>query len=132
MLSARFPRLLAAMTAFSLLLPSTAVAEEPATRMYSPGLLTGGIVLSSLGATSFALGLLTYRFRDAENHCSDAPCDQPDREAITARGLGLMGLGAAAFAGGMTMVVIGARQVPVTVAAVGPRGTPGASLAFEF
>ena len=120
------------MTALSLALPSTALAEEPPTRMHSPGLLAGGIVLSSLGAAGFAFGLFTYGQRNAQISCDSAPCDQPDRDALTRQGLGAMGLGAAALAGGVTMIVIGAKQVPITVAAVGPRGTPGASLSFEF
>lgn len=86
-------------------------AGQPRTRVFSPGLVAGGAVLT-LASLFFTAGLARYWFSDTScrrrSTCDDDPIAAQLGTAIILGGL----------VGGSAMMVIGARSVPVSSSAV--------------
>jgi hypothetical protein len=82
-------------------------------KRYSVPLLVTGIVLSSAGVVMILAGSAVYSNPDTYRcTCVTTPCDcggEPDNTAGTV----LLVAGAIAAAGGIPLIVIGARKVPV-------------------
>lgn len=100
----------------ALLVSSPAFAQAPpsvapranATQMASPGLVAGGAIVATAGVTATALGVL---FAVAASvGCLDTCSPSTGSRAITGTAIGV---GIAAIAGGVVMMVRGARRVPV-------------------
>jgi hypothetical protein len=115
--------------------PAIANADEddaPRTRMANPGMMAGGIVLTAAGATAMPVGILFSMVHSAVS-CTGGPgCAVNGPDPINLFGWTVIIVSSMAIVGGVTMTILGARRVPVDVAAVGPRGTPGMTLRLTF
>lgn len=102
-----------------------ASADPPAAAPQSPGLLAGGVVLSVAGGAAMTLGIV----RIASIEACPGTCSKP--QANETIGAVVLGVGAAALAGGIVMAVVGGRRVPPAAAAwIGAPG--GAGWTFRF
>lgn len=111
--------LLVSSPAFAQAPPSVAPRANaaPATQMANPGLVAGGAIVATAGVTATALGVL---FAVAASvGCLDTCSPSTGSRAITGTAIGV---GIAAIAGGVVMMVRGARRVPA--------GESGARLAL--
>ena len=83
-------------------------ALRESTELASPGMLAGGIVMTSIGAVAMVSGLvLMVEAADT----SIAGVDRPDDEMMTA-GAFLLGGGAIVFGIGLPVLVMGRKRVP--------------------
>ncbi len=93
----------------------------------SPALLGGGIALTVVGAAAIPLGfVITYL-----GHGSCGLCEPPDLTAQHWAGAMIIGSGVASIAGGVVMIVVGGKRVPVTISS-GPRGSAGLTFEARF
>jgi len=94
----------------------------------------GGIALTALGVTAMPVGILFSMIHSEPACVWDFRDPQGCKTGMD--GLQIFGIstivGASAFiVGGVTMIIFGARRVPVSIAS-GPNGTPGATLQLTF
>lgn len=96
------------------------------THMASPALVGGGIALATIGTAAIPTGIIFSMVRSA---CSGG-CAGPD--GFNVFGYSMIIGGSAFLLGGVTMFVFGVRQVPVSISATGPAGTPGMTARITF
>lgn len=117
------------------LAPAFAHAEEddrPHTKMASPALMGGGIAVTALGASAMPWGVLFSAIHSAPACAGAVGCGSSGPDPLNVVGWSIIGGASALIVGGVTMIIFGARQVPVSVGVLGPQGTPGTTLRLTF
>lgn len=99
---------------------SVAEANEPrpvSTRMKSPGLVAGGIVIATLGVAGMAFGFSGSSCSDYSQDYGNCNAAQGLRPTVMLVGLGLI-------VAGVPLIVIGSRREPVTTMSLAPWVSP--------
>ncbi len=106
--------------------PSIAHADEPPTRMHSPGLVAGGAVLTTIGAVSL-IGAVAVFVTDLR--------ERGDFRGLASVVIGLPLLSSAlgGLGGGIPMIAIGLKSVPLDPSYASSTARPiGATLSWTF